>query len=385
MRFSTFHLFSQYGGQPDKAVYDREIQVIKWADELGFDTAWIAEHHFRAYGIVPNVMLLLGHLAGITTRVNLGSAIVIMPFHNPLRVAEDAAMVDLLSGGRLRFGFGRGYQGYEYHGFNLSMIDNRAVTDESMDIVRKAWTGKDFTHESPHFHVPELHVIPTPLQPRVPEVVASISSESVAHYGRRGVSFLVDSTLTRYQLRDLVQLWRENAVAGGFDPLDSRHVVMRLINITETDEEARALAQRGHILSYADRSARVFDPFLAFKDAPTAQERFAVESAPIDPVTGKIAAGYEYWEKGYLGRGPAEFDPTSDESWEERWCAGTLARVNRMIDEIEEIGFSEIICTFAGVNPRAGESAMDATYRAMAEFSEKVIQPRAARQPAPSR
>src|SRR5579883_3203810 len=175
MKFSTFHLFSHPPGWTFRQIYDHELQIIRWGDELGFDTAWVAEHHFRTYGTLPNVLGLLMHLAGITRRIRLGTAVVIMPFHNPLRVAEDGAMVDLLSGGRLNFGFGRGYQSAEFAGFGLSMDDTQAKTDEAIEIVLRAWSGEECSFEGNYYRIPSLHVVPVPVQrPHPPLFVGSI-------------------------------------------------------------------------------------------------------------------------------------------------------------------------------------------------------------------
>ena len=143
MKFSTFHLLPwQPPGTPPADIYAEQFQIIRWLDEMGFDSCWAAEHHFRDYGLVPNTMIFLAHVAGITKRLRLGNAIVIMPFHHPLRAAEDAAMVDVISGGRVEFGFGRGYQGVEFAGFGVSVDDTRDRTDEALDVVLKAWTGE---------------------------------------------------------------------------------------------------------------------------------------------------------------------------------------------------------------------------------------------------
>lgn len=376
LRYATFHLFTQWPGQSEAEVYNREVSAMLAADELGYDTVWIAEHHFRTYGIVPNVMQVLTYVAGRTKNVRLASGIVILPFHNPLKAAEEAAVVDLLSQGRLTYGFGRGYHGAEFAGFRLSMDDTRERADEILEIMRKAWAGETFSHKGEFYDIPELKIIPKPLQNPVPLVVAAISESSVAHYARMGIPVLLDSTVTTSELRHLIGVWKTTAAAHGHDPDAGQHVVMRLVNLTDSNEEAKEMAMRGVKVNYAGQSSKVYDPFLAYKDAPSAQERFALDSAPIDPVTGKVAKGYEYWEKGYLGRGPAAFDPGTEESWEERWAAGDARRVNEKLDELEEMGIAEVICTFAAVNAQDGESYPQAVRRTMADWSDKIMAPR---------
>src|SRR5262245_26866424 len=101
MQFSTFHLFTRPEGMSGREVYARELELACFVEECGFDAVWIAEHHFRDYGICPNTMTVLAALAAKTTRIRLGSAVTVLPLHDPVRFAEEAAAVDILSGGRL--------------------------------------------------------------------------------------------------------------------------------------------------------------------------------------------------------------------------------------------------------------------------------------------
>lgn len=350
MKFSTFHLYRQPAGWSEQQTYDYENQVILWADELGFDTAWIAEHHFRDYGIVPNTMLLMANLAARTRRVRFGNAVVIMPFHHPLRVAEDAAMMDLLSGGRLNFGFGRGYQGVEFTAFEVSMDDTREKTDEALEVILKAWEGKPFSHHGKYWHFDNVKVVPSPVQkPHPPLFYASISPDSIRHNARTGVPFITDSSIKFDTLKESVQMWRAVAREHGHDPNANRHATMRAIYVGETNEKAREFAR---LQSTSLPFARAYNPH---KEGRTRDEVYARESAPIDPRTGRVARGYEYWEKGYLGRSLSEFQLGTDESWEERWVAGDLDRVIGKLKMLEEIGIGEVLCTLAHADPRIGQ------------------------------
>ncbi|MCH8195733.1 MAG: LLM class flavin-dependent oxidoreductase, partial [Chloroflexi bacterium] len=225
MKFSTFHLFPQPRDWSVPEVYRYETEIIQGADDLGFDCAWIAEHHFRDYGVVPNTMLLLAHLAAKTRRIRLGNAIVILPFHNPLRVAEDAAMADILSDGRLNFGFGRGYQGTEFAGFGVSMDDTRSRTDEALDIILEAWKGEPFSYQGAFYQVDNVQVVPQPVQrPHPPVFVASINVDSIRHYAKRGIPFIVSGMESASALQESCALWREIARANGHDP-DGKEIV----------------------------------------------------------------------------------------------------------------------------------------------------------------
>src|SRR4051812_12574081 len=143
MKFSTFHLFHQHAGMSAKEVYDYQIEVVELLEELGFDGVWIAEHHFRDYGVVNNIFTMLANLAARTENLRLGTGIVVLPLHNPIHVAEEAAMVDVLSNGRLELGIGRGYQSIEFESFGLSLAEARDRFDESLNMILELWTGEN--------------------------------------------------------------------------------------------------------------------------------------------------------------------------------------------------------------------------------------------------
>ena len=154
MEFHTLHLGYGHPGWTDRDVYRHEIAVIRYAEEAGYDGCWAAEHHFKPLEIIPSTLTFLGHIAGTTNRIKIGSAVVVAPLHHPLRIAEDAAELDILSGGRLMFGIGRGYQAMEFEGYGAPIGESRARTDEALDIVRLAWTSDRFSFDGP-FHTIE--------------------------------------------------------------------------------------------------------------------------------------------------------------------------------------------------------------------------------------
>ena len=121
MKFGIQNLLSIRDWQTHGEVYGHALAECRLADELGFDTVWLAEHHFSHYGICPSLAVLAAAVARETRRVRIGTAVVIAPFAHPIRIAEEWAMVDILSGGRLEFGLGRGYQPKEFAGLGVSM------------------------------------------------------------------------------------------------------------------------------------------------------------------------------------------------------------------------------------------------------------------------
>jgi len=133
-------VFASYGWEncPDDRVWDEEIRLARIAADSGFDCLWSAEHHFNDYSFVPDNLALMMHLGALCPDIDLGTAAVIVPWHDPLRVAENAAVLDMVSGGRLRFGMGRGLARREFAAFRLNMDESRARFDEAAPMIVEA-------------------------------------------------------------------------------------------------------------------------------------------------------------------------------------------------------------------------------------------------------
>src|SRR5436190_4922662 len=156
MRFCTQQLLTFRDWQTEADVYAHALEEARLADELGFHTVWLAEHHFSPYGIAPSLAVLAAAIARETRRVRIGTAVVVAPFIHPVRIAEEWAMVDILSGGRLDFGIGRGYQPAEFRGLTVSMEKTRERFDESLELIRRAWTDERCTFEGEFYQVRDV-------------------------------------------------------------------------------------------------------------------------------------------------------------------------------------------------------------------------------------
>src|SRR6266540_5089139 len=164
MRFCTQQLLTFRDWQTHVEVYGHALEEARLADELGFDAVWLAEHHFSSYGICPSLAVLAAAIARETRRVRIGTSVVIAPFAHPIRIAEDFAMVDVLSGGRLEFGLGRGYQPKEFQGLGVSMAHTHERFDEAYEIIRRAWSQDRMEFKGEFYEVPPVRVLPKPLQ-----------------------------------------------------------------------------------------------------------------------------------------------------------------------------------------------------------------------------
>src|SRR5881628_403222 len=197
MKFSTQNLLSIREWQTHAEVYRNTLEECRLADELGFDVVWLAEHHFSPYGICPSLAPLAGAVAGATRRVRIGTAVVIAPFEHPLRIAEEWAEIDILSGGRLEFGLGRGYQPSEFRGLAVSMERTRERFDESYELIRRAWTQERCTFEGEFYQVRDLRVFPKPVQkPHPPLWTAAVSPETYVLAAKRGFKIQTSPAFT---------------------------------------------------------------------------------------------------------------------------------------------------------------------------------------------
>lgn len=242
MRFGTFHLV----GAPDMAPAERRfgetLDQIALADEVGLDYAWVAEHHFSNYGYSVNPLILIAKASAVARRVRFGQSVLVTPFWHPIRLAEDIALTDILTDGRLDVGVGRGYQGMEFDGFNVPMAESREIFAEQMELMRKAWTEDDFTYEGKHFPVSSpITVLPRPLQkPHPPIWLAAQSPQSLdwaAENGHR-VMMTGGGTTSRETIADWTRRYKERSAATGHE--DARVGLLRFVYVADSDEDARA-------------------------------------------------------------------------------------------------------------------------------------------------
>ena len=194
----------------DEAVY---------ADEIGLNSAWIGEHHFSTLGVLSCPELVLAQVAARTHRIRLAPAVTVLPLHHPIRVAEQWATLDLLSGGRVDFAAGRGYDRREYAPFHVSFEGNQAIFEEGMEIVRKLWTSDaPLSHRGRHYQFDGVAITPQPVQRPIPAYVASFSRPSIELAGRLGCNLIVApfaAAMTFGGLRQVHDLYAETCARHG--------------------------------------------------------------------------------------------------------------------------------------------------------------------------
>ncbi|MGH2367455.1 MAG: LLM class flavin-dependent oxidoreductase, partial [Chloroflexota bacterium] len=146
--------------RPAPEVYAEQLEQIAYAEHLGFDSVWITEHHFTDDGYTPSVLTLAAAIAARTNRIRIGTWVLLLPLHNALRVAEDAATVDILSNGRLDLGMGLGYRPEEFAALGVDRRQRGRLMDEGVDLIRRAWTEDRLTFAGRFYDVRDVPVTP---------------------------------------------------------------------------------------------------------------------------------------------------------------------------------------------------------------------------------
>ena len=246
-------------GFEDSQGYDTFIDYVCEADRLGFSHMFMVEHHFTGQGQVSASMTVLAYLAARTQKIRLGTAVVVLPWHNPVLVAEQVATLDLLSGGRFDFGVGKGYRQAEFDGFCIGIGEATERFDEAMEIIRKAWTTEGrFSHHGKRWHYDNIVVEPEPLQrPHPPLWLAAGSRDSVRRAAREGYHLLLDQLAQTDQIIERIAIFREECERIGRPYSADLVATARALQMIHSESErADAYATRKRVLSVIGDLAR---------------------------------------------------------------------------------------------------------------------------------
>jgi len=275
------------------------------AETLGFRSSFLVEHHFTGWNQVSATLMLQTALAMRTTRLRLGSAVIVLPWHNPVLLAEQAATLDLISGGRLDFGIGKGYRHNEFGGFCIPMEEAEPRFDESVEVMLKAWTSRQrFSHRGRFWQFDDIVVEPPPSQqPHPPLWVAAGSETSIRKAARRGFNLILDQYASPEQLGQRIAIYRAElkAQCRGFHPMQV--AVARQLYVARDQSDAEAALKRA--AEYTQRTVEVSrlpggaagSHVLSYANTPGATEVNALYDTP-DEICAKLEAhrkaGVEY-------------------------------------------------------------------------------------------
>jgi len=336
VRFGTFNLI----GAPNMATGEQRVaetlEQVALADELGLDQAWIAEHHFSNYGYAVNPLLVIAKASALAPRIRFGQAILVTPFWHPIRLAEDVALTDILTNGRLDLGIGRGYQKMEFDGLGLRIEDSRPMFQEGLDVMLKCWTEDDFTFAGSHYNVERpITVLPRPVQaPHPPIWVACQSEPTVDWTAAQGYNALFSGSPTsRPQIEQFRARFLDAWAAAGHAG-QPRIAVQRFVFVADSEQEAReAIWQTRWQRRVADHLRK-------------GDER--IEAGRNDPWVPDEEAG--------------------DDEWWDRLIYGTPERCIAQLRRDHDMGFTDFIGWFD-----VGGLGQERVLRSMRAFASEVM------------
>src|SRR5262247_2369041 len=324
------------------------------AEELGMHSVWIGEHHFNSLGVLSCPELVLAHIAACTRRVRLAPAVTVLPLHHPIRVAEQWATLDMLSGGRVDFAVGRGYDRREYLPFHVSFEDNQGIFEEGLELVRRLWQAEDrISHQGKYYSFEDVRITPKPVQRPIPTYVGSFSKLSIELAARLGCGLIVApfaAAMSFGGLKQVADLYNETCAKYGRKP--GRLMCSYFTHFADTPEQEAA--QRARQIRY--------------------YRECVIPALPGDPKTAPPS--YRY----FVDMVERLHKVKPEDLTENSVLLGSPQRIADTLKKVEAAGFSEVILYFnVGLKPHAQvKDEMDRFMRDVAPAFEGAHRQRAA-------
>ena len=292
MEFGIFILMQQRGyHQTSDQVLRAAVEQTIAADQAGFDTAWYAEHHFSNYGLCPSPLMMVSHMAGLTKRIRLGSAVCVLPMYHPARLLAEAGFCDAISNGRLELGIGSGYQNYEFERFGVKIEDAPAIFQEFLEVLKAGMTQKGFTYEGRHLRFPLTSISMRAVQKPMPPIwIATGNPDTQALAIREGHSLFVTALLNGTEkLQQMRAALSGLAAKEGRDIDDTRVGLLRCAFASDSDAEIdsyleNARYQRRISEALKFRRAHSDDGFLV-------REEESQNDIPLDQMRANLPVG----------------------------------------------------------------------------------------------
>ncbi|WP_158742392.1 LLM class flavin-dependent oxidoreductase [Acidisphaera sp. L21] len=245
MEFALFNLMSQHSADDvPAAILTNAVDQVRLADDLGFDVAWFAEHHFSSHSVCASPLMMAAACASVTKRIRLGPAVVVLPLHHPLRVVQEVGMLDALSGGRVVLGLGTGHQPHEFRTYGVPIHERVAILEEGWDIVEQGLTQGKVAHTGTYFSIPSTPIVGLKQVAGMPPTyLAGGDAHLLRRAARKGTTPLVSQGFKLPEAMSRARaLVDESFAEGGWQgraPLG----LQRYIFITDDPAEARIAAQ----------------------------------------------------------------------------------------------------------------------------------------------
>lgn len=243
-------------GERTREIYANVRHYAVLAESLGFDGIFFSEHHLNERADCPSPLLAAACAAAVTERLKIGTAVLILPFYHPIKLAEDVAVLDNLSGGRVILGLGLGYRSDEFAGFGIPMKQRRARFDEALNVMISAWTRERFTNEGRYFPVKDISLHPKPVQlPFPPTWLAATSRAGLKRAASRGLSWLPSPAPMELVARGYA-IYKKASESEGGDVVNIEQPLLRDAFVAASDEEAWRLSAPYILNLYRDDYAR---------------------------------------------------------------------------------------------------------------------------------
>jgi alkanesulfonate monooxygenase SsuD/methylene tetrahydromethanopterin reductase-like flavin-dependent oxidoreductase (luciferase family) len=228
---------------PGQGLHDW-LEFNEQAERLGFYSSFLVEHHFTGFDQVSATLTMLACLAMRTSTLRLGSGVLALPWHHPVLLAEQAATVDLVSGGRLDLGIGRGYRHTEFAGFGIAQEESQGRFDEAVEVITRSWTNADrFSHAGTYWRFEDIVVEPKPAQsPHPPLWMAAGTDTSITRVAAAGHNLILDQYAAPAQIADRIATYQSRLAGRPFDPMNI--AVARHVHVADTEAETTAARRR---------------------------------------------------------------------------------------------------------------------------------------------
>ena len=265
MKLGLFNLMTQRDASTTvRQIYEDTVAMVRLADEAGFDVAWFAEHHFSNYSICPSPLMMASNCAALTKRIRLGTAVLVLPLYDPMRLVQEIGLLDVQSGGRAVIGIGSGYQKYEFDRYHRKLSEKGEISMEMWDILEMALREGRIEYKGKHFHLPDSPIAVRPLQQPTPEIyVTGLEPAVLQRTARSGyVPFVTAGWRGMPLLRDMHKHVQAQYAAAGVSPERMPLAVQQYVFVTDSKAEALDMAERARAVGRIVAQMRAGDPRL---------------------------------------------------------------------------------------------------------------------------
>lgn len=288
LRFGVAYDFRNPPGSgfSNATLYAQVLDQVAFAESLGYDLVWLTEHHFVDDGYLPSFAVAAGAIAARTSRVRISTDVALAPFHHPIRLAEDMAVLDNLSGGRMELGLGLGYAPHEFRAFDIPRAQRVSRSEETIQVLRQAWSDEPVRFVGKRFSFDGVTVYPKPVQPGgIPLWMAAQSEGGARRAARFGAHLLPQGTTVT-----TIEPWRNEVIARGGDPAAFRIGIVRSWLVTDDQERdwpAFRAAEQYRMRGYRAWAEESGDSVTDFKDPSRIPQTYMI--GDVESCAGQVA------------------------------------------------------------------------------------------------